>query len=414
MTKQRMMFPVRALAVALCAALVFTSRPVYADDGRQPDHKPGCQGVLSHADLEGQTPVVWTVLAPPIFPVQASDGRIHLAYELTITSLTPVPMKIETVEVIDPTRGDLVVDIISGDDVASRLAVLPFGPADVSATLGPNETRVLLFDVAFETREDAPEALAHRVTVAFDPASVPATFTWRGGCAAVSRRPALVLSPPLQGDGWGNVDGCCMGDEHRRHGMTSFHGALQNAQRFATDLMRGDAEGRVFVGDPADVTHWVGYGAEVIAAAPGRVLTVVDGFPDEIPLEEPSAIGFANPAGNHVIIAMGDGRFALYAHLAPHRIAVREGERVRRGQRLGLLGNSGLTKYPHLHFHVADGPGFSASGAPYVFDRWTFQGRVADVDLKTGIVEIDRTESGEQRRKELPLYFDVIGFRDPR
>ncbi len=144
-------------------------------------------------------------------------------------------------------------------------------------------------------------------------------------------------------------------------------------------------------------------------------MTVVDGFPDEVPLQEPSDITFANVFGNHVIIDMGRGRFALYAHLAPQSIVVHPGERVRRGQRLGLLGNSGQTPLPHLHFHVTDGPSaLNSSGVPYVFDQWTFQGRLVDVDLETGIGEVDLTGSGDERRKELPLQFDVMGFRNQR
>jgi hypothetical protein len=415
MTKQKMMHRVLALTVVLCALLASAPCPIFADDNPKHNSQDNCKRLLRQADQELMPFFLWSVLAPPILPVEGSDGLIHLVYELTITSLVPAPARIETVEVIDPTRDNLVLDVTSGDKMTARLVPLPLQERAglPPATLRPNETEVLLLDVTFETRKDVPEVLAHRVTVALDLAADPVEVTETGGCEEVSRRQALMLSPPLQGDGWFDVDGCCIDEEHR-HTIFPSNGTLQISQRFATDFARIDAEGRTVVGDPTDVSHWVGYLAEVVAAAPGKVVTVVDGFPDEVPLQRPSDVTHANDAGNHVIIAMGGGRFALYAHLAPHSITVYEGERVRRGQRLGLLGNSGDTPIPHLHFHVTDGPSvFNSSGVPYVFDQWTFQGR-GDLDLETGVVEVDPTGSGEKRRKELPLYYDVMSFRNPR
>ena len=43
---------------------------------------------------------------------------------------------------------------------------------------------------------------------------------------------------------------------------------------------------------------------------------------------------------------------AVYAHLQPEGVQVRAGQRVRKGQRIGLSGNTGFTSGPHLHFAV--------------------------------------------------------------
>ena len=53
-----------------------------------------------------------------------------------------------------------------------------------------------------------------------------------------------------------------------------------------------------------------------------------------------------------------------------------EGERVERGDVLGLVGNSGNSLAPHLHFHVMSGPQFAASnGLPYEVDSFKVTGR---------------------------------------
>ena len=57
-----------------------------------------------------------------------------------------------------------------------------------------------------------------------------------------------------------------------------------------------------------------------------------------------------------VVLDLGRGRFATYFHLQPRSIRVKEGDTVRSGDMLGLVGNSGANA-PHLHFQVTDGPG---------------------------------------------------------
>lgn len=409
MTTQSIRYPVLSLTFALCAALAVTARPGLADDDHKQNRKQDCQRMLRHADLAVLTPVLWEALAPPIFPVQGSDGRVHLAYELRFTNLFPVPVKIEFVEQID--LSGALVATLSGAEVALSLVLSP--NFNFSDTLGPFQSGVMLFNLTFENRKDVPKALAHRVTVSLDfPLLFPPEVTALGGCTEVSRRKAIVLSPPLRGDGWfASITGCCDSSSGHRLGILPLNGMLQIAQRFAIDLARVNTEDRLFVGDLTDVTNWVAYGTEVYAAAPGKVITVVRGFSDQVPFKK-TDVPLFDSGGNHVVIDMGGGQFAFYAHLAPGSIVVQEGDRVRRGEFLGLLGNTGNSDFPHLHFHVADGPSFNANGVPYVFDQWTFQGRLVRFLFDgMGTVEIDRTGSGERRRKEMPLAFDFIRFR---
>ncbi|HYO83907.1 MAG TPA: M23 family metallopeptidase, partial [Bryobacteraceae bacterium] len=75
--------------------------------------------------------------------------------------------------------------------------------------------------------------------------------------------------------------------------------------------------------------------------------------------------------GNYVVLDVGDGRFVTYAHLIPGSLTVKRGDRVRAGQVLGKIGNSGNSSGPHLHFQVATGPGvLRGDGVPFVFDSF--------------------------------------------
>jgi murein DD-endopeptidase MepM/ murein hydrolase activator NlpD len=95
--------------------------------------------------------------------------------------------------------------------------------------------------------------------------------------------------------------------------------------------------------------------------------------------------------------------------MIPGSVAVKEGERVVRGQVLGRVGNSGNSSAPHLHMHVMDRNAlFAANGLPYVFDSFDVTGRIASTDAfnraeATGEpARLGRVRTGP-RRNELAL-----------
>lgn len=93
-------------------------------------------------------------------------------------------------------------------------------------------------------------------------------------------------------------------------------------------------------------------GVSVLAAAGGRVRAVRDGMEDvSVRRIGPRAVA-GREAGNSVVIEHGDGWETQYAHMRRGSIVVKPGDAVRRGQRLGFVGMSGLTEFPHLHFEV--------------------------------------------------------------
>ncbi|MFF5342123.1 M23 family metallopeptidase [Streptomyces althioticus] len=72
--------------------------------------------------------------------------------------------------------------------------------------------------------------------------------------------------------------------------------------------------------------------------------------------------------GNHVVLDLGDGAYACYAHLRRGSLTVREGDRVHAGQVLAQVGNSGNSTEPHLHFQLMDGPDpDTARGIPFTW-----------------------------------------------
>lgn len=95
------------------------------------------------------------------------------------------------------------------------------------------------------------------------------------------------------------------------------------------------------------------WGQPILAAAAGRVVAARDGIADEMTLGRIAA-SEATMTGNHVLIEHAPGEVSLSAHLRQGSVAVKVGDMVAAGQRIGLCGNSGATTTPHLHWQVMD------------------------------------------------------------
>lgn len=104
-------------------------------------------------------------------------------------------------------------------------------------------------------------------------------------------------------------------------------------------------------------------GTPVHAARAGTVMAVAryfHGAGDDLERDGPRA--------NYVRILHEDGSMGLYAHLAYRGVRVREGERVERGQRIGLSGNTGYSTGPHLHFAVQVNRDMQLTSVPFEFE----------------------------------------------
>lgn len=147
--------------------------------------------------------------------------------------------------------------------------------------------------------------------------------------------------------------------------------AASRSQRFAHDLLilKND---ETHSGDGSKLTDYHCYGQEVLAPGPGTVVWACDSLPDQ-------AIGTTNgaqPIGNGVVIDHGNGEFSLLAHMQPKSLRVRVGDTVDASTVLGLVGNSGNTTEPHIHYHVQDGPDMkTADGLPARFREVVVDGK---------------------------------------
>ncbi len=131
-------------------------------------------------------------------------------------------------------------------------------------------------------------------------------------------------------------------------------GVLRTQQAWDGGFSHGDDGNRHAV-DFAAAT-----GTVVLAARDGTVMQVETGFDDAEP-GDADAVDRAN----FIRILHNDGSMALYAHLQADGALVRVGEHVRRGQPIGLSGNTGFSTGPHLHFVVQVNRGLRLHSIPF-------------------------------------------------
>jgi peptidase M23-like protein len=357
------------------------------------------------------TPLLAAVLAPPR-AVPLSDGSRVMPYEIELTNVTDGLLTVDAVEIRDPQRGDAVVGSLSSADVAANL-LLPAGKT--SATLGPAQTGILLINLPLPGSH-APRTVEHWITATTTSEKGPSQIVEKVARVDVDASPPIVVGPPLRGERWVAEASCCT--SYHRRAILPINGRRFLAQRFAIDWLQLDADNRPFTGDPSKVENYPQFGKEVVAVADATVTHVVDGLPEQTPGALPADVTLATADGNSVILDLGGNHYALYAHMQPGSIRVRTGEHVRRGQVLGLVGNSGNTSAPHLHFHVMDGPSALASnGLPYVIDNFEVTGEAVshddlDSQLKNGNqpVEIHATSGPPKRTRALPANLAVVTF----
>jgi murein DD-endopeptidase MepM/ murein hydrolase activator NlpD len=240
-----------------------------------------------------------------------------------------------------------------------------------------------------------PASLTHRVRIQVGENPEPLTVEQP---STPVRENAVRISPPLSGDKWVAANGPA-DSNHHTGGFMPYQGRIHVPQRFAIDFVRLQDDGKTYHDDVQDNRNYRCHGAEALAVADGLVVDVRDGIPENKPHPTERAVKMTldTVSGNHVTLDLGGGHFAHYAHLQPGTIRVHKGDKVRRGQVLGLVGNSGNTTEPHLHFQVSDTSSIlTGDGLPYAFDTFVHEGKRVRDELPRGgwVIDFDPLRSG--------------------
>jgi murein DD-endopeptidase len=359
------------------------------------------------------------IVAGPAPQPFMADGRGHLLYELHLTNYAPLPIELIGIDVF----GDGTTALASYHGQALNKIVIPVEklssadepPSEGNATaIGEGHSVVIFLDLTLDPGARAPAEILHRFSFSVTPKSGKIERTVNGPVVTVVQERTPVLSAPLRGSSWAAFNS--LGSVDHRRSLNAVDGRERIPQRLAIDWMRLGPDGRLFHGDSTSNANFYDYGAEVLAVAAGRVSDVKDGLPEYIGSSQRSTrnITIDNAGGNYVIVDLGHRRFALYAHLQTGSLKVKIGDTVRAGQVLALLGNSGNSDAPHLHFQLMDANSpLGSEGIPYELETFTQLGVLPDDPAAQDNGQVLLPKSAEKpavHQHEFPVNNVVVTF----
>jgi murein DD-endopeptidase len=370
----------RSLLGVLAGSIV---SPAFAQDPPKPTTPPR----PIDAPIEVAVPV-----PPTAFH---ADGKMHLVYEVHVTNFARPEILLTRFEAVAGARS---LATYSGDDFA-RIVTRPGVQTKEPLRIDGGLRAVIFVWATLDSPSDVPASLEHRIALKI------ADDEFTSACARIPvLKDSVSIGPPLKGDGWLAANGPANGSGHRR-ALIPVGGGVHIAQRFAIDWLQLREEGGSFTGDRLDNKNYRCYGSDVMAVADATVATVKDGIPQNVPGVNSRAVPITleTVGGNHVILDLGAGHFAFYAHLQPGQIRVKAGDRVKRGQVLALLGNSGNSTEPHLHFHICSlNSPLASEGLPYALNF--------EVIGKGFGWKPSGAAPAERRSREMPLQNTVLRF----
>ena len=331
-----------------------------------------------------------------------------LVYELHMTNFVAQPWTLRKVEVLSAAPNAAVLQTL--DESELRLAIMRPGTttsADQRQVFAGGAWGVVMMWVPVD-RAAPPATLSHRLTFAPDDAAGAVSSELVGGETTV-RRGTVTIGPPLRGGPW-RAANFTNAAPHRR-AIFGYGGDATINARFAIDYMRVGDDGLTFAGDRTRLENHHAYGQEAIAVADGRVVSLNDGLPDNIPFSRGQGPpNLTTIAGNHIFLEIAPRVHALYAHLKPGSLRVAKGQRVKRGDVIGLVGSSGNSAAPHLHFQLSEDPSPTSEGLAYTHEIFDVVGRCR----QTGPAPFDQTCAHvprESHRGEIPLNGMMVLFR---
>jgi hypothetical protein len=339
--------------------------------------------------------------------VRGDDGMDHVEYELLVISVFSEPVTLSSVSVLDP-AGKELMRIEGGALAAATQALFAKTPSPVvpaSAAVSVDVDLIL-------PPGAAPERVTHRIayTLKADSELAPMVGSLEVDAPEVliNRQPAIVIRPPLKGNGWLATSACCKPNIHRDERVAIDGVRIETGETFAVDWGKVKNE-RTFDGDGRRVEQYYGFGEDVLAVADGVVASVHDGMTDQVPLFIMVPKSKSDYGGNNLFLEIGPNVFAWYGHLRQDSITVKVGDMVKAGAPIAKLGNTGPSTGPHLHLGLLSKPdGIAGRSLPFVFDSFTLTGDV-DFEASKGDKLVILPESREVRFA-YPLYGGIQNF----
>src|SRR6201993_5150301 len=157
------------------------------------------------------------ILVSPIHEAQivrGDDGKDHVEYELLVINVFSEPVTLSSVTVLDPAGKELMR--IEGATLAAATQTLL---AKTATSVVPASAAVSVDVDLILPPGAAPERVTHRIAYTL---KADSELAFIGGSlevnapeVTINHQPAIVIRPPVEGNGWFATSGCCKPNLHR-------------------------------------------------------------------------------------------------------------------------------------------------------------------------------------------------------
>lgn len=310
----------------------------------------------------------------PFAPIKVNmQNETALAYEIEFSDFDLNGLKLKNAKVFCADNGTLLQDI-QGDYLATTFHARSI-PAPTPDELWHGTGKLMharLSVFIALANSTGLTALRHEFTFSW---SKGADVQMSGFTTKCQNWTVPIIGLPMSGPEWLGIETSCVSSHHMAAQIT-IDNVTRCCQRYAVDYMMMKSDLSLYSANISVNSDWYCYGKELLAVADGVVTQVTDGIWENTPPLINSNLTMDQAGGNMVILDIGGGNYAQYAHMIPGSIRVEIGQHVTKGQVLGLLGNSGNSNGPHLHFQLGSDPKsiLASEGYPFLFEHYEVNG----------------------------------------
>lgn len=305
------------------------------------------------------------------------DGNEVAYYELHFTNFSTDTIQLTKVDVVD-TRDASVYLSSNGTDLKNRFSRIGLKERDTTVFLPPGTVGVAYLEISVKQKTKVD--IIHSVTLIKNIRNkIAEEFEVKGASLNLSAKNNLLIGSPLKEGLWIAISEPSWEMGHRRV-IYTVNGKARIPGRYAIDFVKLNDKGEYATGNEDEVKNWLGYGVGVYAVADGEVVSVINNYPESVTLSSHDNPPAEEATGNYVSIKIGEKAFCFYEHLKPGSIRVKPGQKVKMGELIALLGYTGDSTGPHLHFHIAEyNSPLGAEGIPFAFEGFIELGYYKDL-----------------------------------
>lgn len=293
-----------------------------------------------------------------------AHGKVNFAYELHVVNNHWQGFLLDNIQVFDLEKQNIPLATFGEEYLNDEFERRGISRGNSIRMLEGNQFGIARLLLSVDKGKSLPKQIFHRLNFKLERTDgTSKDFPMDVAITEFPEPTKLTLPLPFKKGVW------FYGASSHKGSRIITEGKASYPQRFALDWMYVEEDGTIREGELEKNESYPTHGVEILAVANGIVVALKDSIPENVPHSDEMAITMTREtaSGNSITIDIGNNIYAHYAHFIPNSLKVKLGDKVSKGQVIGLLGNSGSSTGPHLHFHLETASKYplGGEGIPY-------------------------------------------------